>query len=93
MEKSYLRRVLENEERVNKLVEVLALSPARHYQVEYSSGEISLMAFTRKMDDAQQVENLMRVFASSTDRMEMREHENEDGKFQVISLSISLDQD
>ena len=93
MEKNYLRRVLENEDRVNKLVEVLALSPARHFQVSYSSVEISLTAFTRNMDDATQVEDLMRIFASSTDKLEMRGHENEDGKFQVISLSIPLDQD
>ena len=90
MEKFYLKMVLEFEERVNKIVEVLALSPARHYQVSYSSAEISITAFTSAKDDAQQVENLMRVFAWSADKIEMRSHENEDGKFWVISLTIPI---
>lgn len=90
MEKLYLKMVLEFEERVNKLVEVLALSPASHYQVHYYHDEIAITAFASDKDDAQQVENLMRVFAWSADKMEMAAHENEDGKFWVISLTIPI---
>lgn len=90
MEKLYLKMVLEFEERVNKIVEVLALSPARHYTVNYCSAEISINAFASDKDDAQQIENLMRTFAWSADKMEMRAHESENGKFWVISLTIPI---
>ena len=93
MEKNYLKRVLENEERVNKLVEVLAISPTSHYQVEYGRFEISLSAFANTKDDAQQIENLMRIFASSTDKMEMQALDSERGKFWIIGLAIPLDED
>lgn len=90
MEKLYLKMVLEFEERVNKIVEVLALSPASHFKVNYDFDGIELTAFARKMDDAQQIENLMRIYAFSADKMEMRAHESENGKFWVISLTIPI---
>lgn len=88
MEKLYLKMVLDCEEHVNKIVEVLALSPASHYTVNYSSAEISITAFARDKDDAQQVENLIRTFAWSADKIEMRAHENDNQKFWAISLTI-----
>lgn len=93
MEKFYLKSILENEERVNKIIEVLACSSASHFKVSYDSYEIELTAFADEKDDAQQVANLMRVFSSSTDKLEMKELENVDGKFWVISLTIPIKED
>lgn len=90
MEKNYLTRILEIEERINKIVEVIALSPADHFQVEYTNAEIEFCAYTHKSTDEQQTGNLMRCFATKADRMETIELENSNGKFWVTKLYISI---
>lgn len=90
MEKNFLMKVLENEERINKIVEVLALSPAEHFQIEYTFAEIEICAYTHVITNKGQVENLMRCFAFKSDRIETIELENSNGKFWVSKLYISI---
>lgn len=90
MEKNYLVRILENEERINKIVEILALSPAKHFQISYTDADVEIVAYTHKSTSAQDVENLMRCFAIQTDRIETIELENSNGKFWVTKLYISI---
>ena len=90
MEKNYLERLLENENRLNKIVEVLALSPANHYQVSYTEAEVNIDAFTHTSADAKQTANLMRCFSTPGDKMETVELENTNGKFWVTKLYIGI---
>lgn len=90
MEKNYLVRILENEERINKIVEVLSLSPAKHFQISYTDADVEIDAYSQKSTSAQHVENLMRCFAIKTDRIETIELENSNGKFWVSKLYISI---
>lgn len=90
MEKKFLVRIFENEDRMNKLVKVLALSPAAHFQIEYTNEEIEIGAYTHQISDAQQTETMMLFFATKTDRIETIELENSNGKFWVSKLYISI---
>lgn len=90
MEQKYLLKVLENEERINKFVEVLALSPAEHFQIEYTNAEIEICAYTHKFTDSQHTEILLSSFALKADRIETTELENSSGKFWVTRLYITI---
>lgn len=90
MEKNYLVSIIEIEDRMNKIVEVLALSPADHFQVEYTNAEVEICAYTHKSTDEQRTANLLRCFASKSDRMETIELENSNGKFWVTKLYIPM---
>lgn len=90
MEQNYLKMLLEHEERLNKIVEVLALSPATHWHVDYYRTKIELCAYTHQKEDTQQVENLLRVFANSTDRIEMSAFQDESSKFWTTKYIIEL---
>lgn len=90
MEKNFLVSIFKNEDRMNKLVKVLALSPAEHFQIEYTNAEIEICAYTYQISDAQQTETMMLFFATKTDKIETIELENSNGKFWVSKLFITI---
>lgn len=90
MEKKFLVSIFENEDRMNKLVKVLALSPAKHFQIEYTNDEIEICAYTHQLSDAQQTETMLLFFATKADRIQTIELENSNGKFWVSKLYISI---
>lgn len=90
MEKNYLKRFVENEERINKIVEVLSLSPATHFNVSYCDVEIGIDAYTRSFADSAKTEALMGCFRFGSENMETIELENSNGKFWVTKLYISI---
>lgn len=90
MEQKYLMKVLENEARLNKIVEVLALSPAKHFNVSYLSIGIEIDAYTRSSDEASRTERLLQCFMIESEDIEISEYENEKGKFWVTKLYIGI---
>lgn len=90
MEQKYLMKVLENEERLNKIVEVLALSPATHFNVTYGSQEIEIEAYTKSFQGSSRTEALLKCFRYASENIETTEFENSDGKFWVTKLTIEL---
>lgn len=90
MEQKYLLKVLENEDRLNKIVEVLALSPATHFNVSYCDVEIEIDAYTRSFADSAKTEALMGYFRKGSENIETIELENSNGKFWVTKLYIEL---
>lgn len=90
MEQNFLLRILENEERINKIIELTALSPADHFQVEYTNAEIEICAYTHKFADAQQTQALLNCYRKGSEKLETTELENSSGKFWVTRLYISI---
>lgn len=90
MEKNFLSKVLENENRINKIVEVLALSPADHFNLSFTNQEVEIDAYTHKFAESEQTANLMRCFSTPQDHMETVELENTNGKFWVTKLNIGI---
>lgn len=90
MEQKYLIKVLENEERLNKIVEVLALSPVTHFNISYCCIEIEINAYTRSFDGATKTEALLNCFRKGAEKLETIELENANGKFWVTKLYIEL---
>lgn len=90
MTKNFLVSILGIEDRLNKIVEVLALSRANHFQVGYTIAEVEIDAYTHKSTEAQQTENLLRCFATKEDQIETVELEDSNGKFWVTKLHIEI---
>lgn len=90
MNAKLLSKVIEVENRVNTICKCLVLGEADHFEVHYTSTQVSIMAYTHNVQVNKKLTDLMRIYAEPTDKVEEQVFEGKIGNFWTSEMTISL---
>lgn len=85
-----LSQYLAVENRVNTICRYLILDEADHFQVNYGTYEVTIVAFIHSQSTAKWVAEFMRHYSEPTDSIVEDELENDKGKFWTVDLIIPV---
>lgn len=90
MNAKLLSKVIEVEDQVNTICKCLVLGEADHFEVHYSSTQVSIMAYCHNAEKNEKLANLMRIYAKPTDKIQKQVFEHELEDFWTSEITISL---
>ena len=90
MNAKLLSKVIEVENRVNTICKCLVLGEADHFEVHYTSTQVSITAYTHNEQVHKKLTDLMKIYAEPTDKVEKHVIEGKTLNFWTSEMIISL---